>query len=157
MKATFFSHFAGGEDGNEIKPLVEQLRKGGITGMVIYNAEDDISGNQTSSSKKILDTSSGIRYYHESEKKCDIFLKNTIDCIDTAAGCYIISNLFLNDILKFILIEVSGDRAITAIKITAFMQPSVLQKLSNLTLELKKQKEDSKSDSIFNFLDGDYE
>jgi hypothetical protein len=100
MKATFFSHFAGGEDGNEIKPLVEQLRKGGITGMVIYNAEDDISANQTSSSKKILnDTSSGVRYYHESEKKSDIFLKNTIDCIDTAAGCCIISNLFLNNIL----------------------------------------------------------
>ena len=52
----------------------------------------------------------------------------------------------------------SGERAITAIKITAFMQPSVLQKLSNLAFEFKNQNDDSTSNNtIFNFLDGDYE
>ena len=90
MKATFFSHFAGGEDGNEIKPLVKQLRKSGITGMVIYNAEDDLSGNQSSSTNTSNDSPSGTQYYHESEKKNDIFVKNTIDCIDTAGGFHII-------------------------------------------------------------------
>ena len=89
MKASFFSHFAGGENANEIKPLVKQLSSAGITAMVIYNAEDDLSGNQTSSRKDtplLENTLNGTRYYHESEKKCDIFLRNTLDCIDTAAG-----------------------------------------------------------------------
>ena len=38
------------------------------------------------------------------------------------------------------------------------MQPSVLQKLSNLAFEFKNQNDDSTSNNtIFNFLDGDYE
>ncbi len=87
MRATFFGHFVGGVDGDEIKPLVKQLKHDGITGMVVYNAEEDLAGEKMVPEKNVRMGEE--MYYHENEAKSDVNMKNTIDCIDTAAGIFL--------------------------------------------------------------------
>ena len=93
---TFFSHFVGGTDGNEIKPLVKELKNAGITAMVIYNAEDDITGNKTEKKESISNKDDkSVLYFHENEKKCDMYVQDTLNCIDTASGIIDLFYLFI--------------------------------------------------------------
>ena len=49
----------------------------------------------------------------------------------------------------------SGEAAITAIKVTAFIHPEVLQKLSNLVYQVKDE-QIINSSLIFDFFNDDY-
>lgn len=99
MKGTFYGHFVGGADGIELKPIVEQLRNNGITGMVTYSAEEDLSGEKNVPKKDLTDNATNSKkeniYYNPCEPKCDINTKVTLDAINTAAGTTLFTRFFL--------------------------------------------------------------
>ena len=43
VNETFFKHFCAGQDRDEVKPLMDSLKKLGVGGILDYAAEEDVS------------------------------------------------------------------------------------------------------------------
>jgi hypothetical protein len=48
MRSTVYGHFVAGIDKNELKPIVERLRKHGVKLILDYSMESDIANNKQS-------------------------------------------------------------------------------------------------------------
>lgn len=44
VRQTFFKHFCAGESKEEVIPLMKRLGKFGVSGIMDYAAEEDVSG-----------------------------------------------------------------------------------------------------------------
>ena len=46
MKATFYGHFVGGENQEDLKPVVQRLKKFGVGAIFDYSVEEDLSQDE---------------------------------------------------------------------------------------------------------------
>jgi hypothetical protein len=119
IRSTLYGHFVAGTDQNELKPIVERLHKHGVKLILDYCMESDIASNTQFVIPKEnivyflfclfrekIDSNSNEKIYNEN-------LLKSIKNVQTAA-------------------ELCGSSAITAIKITAFISPDILQKLNQI-------------------------
>lgn len=86
MKNTFYGHFVAGENQNEIRKSVQNMKKYGVKSILDYSAEEDL---ESAKSKKAhcetkLDTSRVL--YEPEEIQCEKNFQVFMDCIDTVTG-----------------------------------------------------------------------
>ncbi|CAF3888602.1 unnamed protein product [Rotaria sp. Silwood2] len=121
MRSTLYGHFVAGTNKTELKPIVERLRKHSVKLILDYCMESDVaSNNQQKTNSSILNPSNNDMYNEN--------LLKSINNVQTAA-------------------ELCGSSAITAIKITAFVPPNILQKLN----QILEQEQPSTKLSILEF------
>lgn len=84
MKNTFYGHFVAGEDKDDIRPNVENMRKYGVKSILDYSAEEDLeSTDNTKQQAGIQLTNSKRPLYNPAEAQSEKNLKIFMDCIDT--------------------------------------------------------------------------
>mmetsp|Transcript_5093 Transcript_5093/g.14616 ORF Transcript_5093/g.14616 Transcript_5093/m.14616 type:complete len:636 (-) Transcript_5093:748-2655(-) len=112
VKRTFFLHFCGGEDQQDIKPTLHYLYKNGIGGILDYAAEDDVESEGGAHSRELENEAIIARTFdYESEAKCDAHLKTFMESIKAAAS--------------------AEGQGFAAVKVTALGQPKLLERVSN--------------------------
>lgn len=116
VRNTFFAHFCAGETSQTIRPRIEELRKGGVAGILDYAAEADITQMMTSPLTKpkthaYKEGEIACRVYsYESERQCDAHVETFLDCIHA-----------VKDVTP---------EGFAAIKITALGNPHLLERMS---------------------------
>ena len=113
LKATLFGHFCAGEDEERLGPVIAELRRNGIGGILDYAAESDADEESPSS-----EFNQPVREYaYESEAACDRHVEVFRSCIRSVAN-------------------VSPD-GFAAIKVTALGNPLLLERMSLAIVESK--------------------
>eukprot|EP00591_Stephanopyxis_turris_P010761 CAMPEP_0195519864 /NCGR_PEP_ID=MMETSP0794_2-20130614/15655_1 /TAXON_ID=515487 /ORGANISM="Stephanopyxis turris, Strain CCMP 815" /LENGTH=585 /DNA_ID=CAMNT_0040649095 /DNA_START=332 /DNA_END=2090 /DNA_ORIENTATION=+ len=152
LKQTFFSHFCAGENANDIRAVVQSLRSNGIENILDYAAESEhaeeekehdednwMTMKQRSMSIHESDTYSSSKgnnqpariYDYQSEAKCDEHLAVFLSCIRAVR-------------------DVSPDRGVAAVKVTALGNPLLLERMSTAICEARNlfQRFDTDNDGI---------
>ncbi|CAF0731868.1 unnamed protein product [Rotaria sp. Silwood1] len=106
IRSTLYGHFVAGTDKTELKPIVERLRKHRVKLILDYCMESDVTSHNQQKNNSSIWNPSNEDIYNEN-------LLKSIKNVQTAA-------------------ELCGSSAITAIKITAFVPPNILQKLNQI-------------------------
>lgn len=83
MKNTFYGHFVAGEDQNEIKANVENMRTYGVKAILDYSAEEDLEEAKNSQSGNLVNQINNRTIYEPSELQSEKNFKIFMDCIDT--------------------------------------------------------------------------
>jgi proline dehydrogenase len=113
LKATLFGHFCAGEDEKRLEPVIAELRRNGIGGILDYAAESDADEESPSA-----EFNQPVREYaYESEAACDRHVQVFRSCIRSVAN-------------------VSPD-GFAAIKVTALGNPLLLERMSLAIVESK--------------------
>lgn len=72
LRATFFGHFCGGEDGDSIQPTIRKLRANGVGSILDYAAESDVEAVPKARDLGVPRQSVSARTYdYEGESQCD--------------------------------------------------------------------------------------
>ncbi|CAB9505872.1 Proline dehydrogenase 1, mitochondrial [Seminavis robusta] len=133
LKASLFGHFCGGENEEQMRPVLKQLQSSGIGSILDYAAEDDGSGSASNESDSADTTTTPVvetvdqvfqdaipkarMYDYESEHQCDRHVETFKKCIRS------VKNL-----------DADG---FAAIKVTALGNPKLLEKMSRALREVK--------------------
>lgn len=116
LKATFFGHFCGGEDGESIKTVINKLHAEGIGAILDYAAEADVEDPRdldgVPQSKVTART-----YDYEGEAECDLNAEIALQSIRDAAG--------------------SSKDGFSAIKLTAMGKPDLLAHMSSILTDAR--------------------
>lgn len=113
LKDTFFGHFCGGEDAQDIQPTIAKLRESGIGAILDYAAEADVEQPRDLNGVAQTDIQARTYGYH-GEEECDANAKIALQSIYDAAG--------------------SKD-GFTAIKCTAMGKPELLMRMSTVLVD----------------------
>jgi len=134
MKNTFYGHFVAGEDKDDIRPNVENMRKYGVKSILDYSAEEDLeSTDNTKQQAGIQLTNSKRPLYNPAEAQSEKSLKIFMDCIDTVEN-------------------VTQGTGLAAIKITSLIRPALLLKFSTLIDQVEKHQVTADLFNIANLL-----
>ncbi|CAF3494106.1 unnamed protein product [Rotaria socialis] len=112
IRSTLYGHFVAGTNKAELKPIVDRLRKQNVKLILDYSMESDVPSNKQGKFE-----SSAL--HHSNENTYNDNMLKSIKNVQTAA-------------------ELFGSSAITAVKMTAFVSPDILQKLNRI-LEAEHQ------------------
>ena len=112
MKRTFYGQFVAGEDLSTIRPMVAQLRKNGVSCILDYAVEEDVSDNTpvvlelrkqddlnmlpedsnrdphfapSLSSARDIKRASARTFLYAHDSQCNENMKHFLSCIETAA------------------------------------------------------------------------
>lgn len=117
LRATFFGHFCGGENFEEIQPVIRELQAAGIGAILDYAAEEDVQCPRDLNGvpQKLVTART---YDYEDESTCD-------------------ANA---DIAKIAIISAGrsikeGESAFAAIKCTALGKPELLLRMSSIIVQ----------------------
>lgn len=121
MRSTLYGHFVAGTDKNDLKPIVERLHRHGVKIILDYSMEADIGNHQVSEKifKRIRKSVFPVFFssmFFSQKNNDDVYNENMMKSlrnVRTAA-------------------ELCGTSAITAMKVTAFVHPNILQKLNEI-------------------------
>ena len=125
MKQTFFGQFVGAEDIMSVKKVVEKLRDRGVNSILDYAAEDEVPFESAASK--------GLQarlYRYQNEDLCDQHLQQFLHSIDAAAQAQSTG--------------ANADGVVTAfaaIKLSALVDPQILEKMSDGSSLSKKEEE----------------
>lgn len=117
LKATLYGHFCAGEDERRLQPVIEELRRNGIGGILDYAAESDIEPTPQNLQPVPGFIQPARVYDYESEAACDHHVEIFRSCIRSVAN-------------------VSPD-GFAAIKVTALGNPKLLERMSIAITESK--------------------
>jgi len=117
LKATLYGHFCAGEDERRLQPVIEELRRNGIGGILDYAAESDIEPTPQNLQPVPGFIQPARVYDYESEAACDHHVEVFRSCIRSVAN-------------------VSPD-GFAAIKVTALGNPKLLERMSIAITESK--------------------
>ena len=81
LRRTFFGHFCAGEDQEDIRPCIKDLRKNGIGGILDYAAEADLESAPETIAVKYDGIDSARVFDYEGERVCDENEKIFLECI----------------------------------------------------------------------------
>lgn len=134
MKYSYFSHFCAGEDSDNMKPVIEQLRKENVGPILDYAAESEgSSGDDNDSGSMNTNAMEGIFtqppfnqparvYDYKSEKECDQHVEIFKSCIRAVRDVSSSSS--------------STSSGFAALKVTALGNPALLERMSNVITEV---------------------
>lgn len=72
LRATFFGHFCGGEDGESIQPTIRRLQDNGVGSILDYAAESDVDAVPAARDLGVPRQAVSARTYdYEGESQCD--------------------------------------------------------------------------------------
>ena len=74
MRATAYGQFVAGENIDELRPVMDQLRRKGIRSILDYAVEEDVGSKNISARE----------HFYENREKCEENKQKFIECIDTA-------------------------------------------------------------------------
>eukprot|EP01004_Peranema_trichophorum_P002504 NODE_1557_length_1906_cov_42.652832_g1318_i0.p1 GENE.NODE_1557_length_1906_cov_42.652832_g1318_i0~~NODE_1557_length_1906_cov_42.652832_g1318_i0.p1 ORF type:complete len:551 (-),score=111.42 NODE_1557_length_1906_cov_42.652832_g1318_i0:187-1839(-) len=122
VRHTFFDHFCAGENEKDLTPTLKRLQEVNIGAILDYAAEKDVPQEQAGATevqdrKGVVEVTGRIHDY-EGEDICDNNLKLTLDCIDTASR--------------------NPKDGIIACKLTGLGKPSLLLRVSNILLGVRR-------------------
>eukprot|EP00195_Chlamydomonas_chlamydogama_P012380 CAMPEP_0202907550 /NCGR_PEP_ID=MMETSP1392-20130828/43042_1 /ASSEMBLY_ACC=CAM_ASM_000868 /TAXON_ID=225041 /ORGANISM="Chlamydomonas chlamydogama, Strain SAG 11-48b" /LENGTH=585 /DNA_ID=CAMNT_0049596507 /DNA_START=23 /DNA_END=1777 /DNA_ORIENTATION=+ len=132
IKHTFFNHFCAGENTQEVSATIDKLRARGVSAILDYAAEDDLSGMEAPQKGASGSEAGGPRgasksaaqaqvvartYDYQSEVLCDRHVATFLNAIDTAA-----------------LLPKPG---FAAIKLTALGNPKLLERISSSIMTVR--------------------
>eukprot|EP01064_Diplonema_japonicum_P023502 TRINITY_DN3393_c0_g4_i1.p1 TRINITY_DN3393_c0_g4~~TRINITY_DN3393_c0_g4_i1.p1 ORF type:complete len:582 (+),score=116.27 TRINITY_DN3393_c0_g4_i1:55-1800(+) len=135
VKRTFFKHFCGGENIDEIQPTLEKLSDVGVGAILDYAAENDVPQDERTNQKQTAsiermdgvlvsrqreDVTSARIYDYHSEKECDENLNTILECIEHASR------------------NKSDGKAFCAVKLTALCKPALLERMSALLMATRR-------------------
>lgn len=86
MKNTFYGHFVAGENQNEIRKNVENMKKYGVKSILDYSAEEDLESGKSKKVHCETTLNTGRVLYEPNEHQCEKNLQVFMDCIDTVTG-----------------------------------------------------------------------
>lgn len=149
MKSSFYGQFVGGEDYEDIKPIVKRMRKYGVKSILDYSVEKDIEESEAvekvkeslaevvrepdvrsvaatkkfRTSLEFADRSREVvaarTYFYESEYQCDKNMETFLKCID-----YVSSS--------------TEKEGFAAIKVTALGRPQLLLQMSDFLVQMQR-------------------
>jgi proline dehydrogenase len=116
LKKTLFGHFCAGEDEDQIKPVLMDLKCHGVGGILDYAAESDSLPEKEG--KPNLSTNKPVTYDASSEDLYDQHLNIFLSCISSVRN-------------------VAPD-GFAAVKVTALGNPKLLERMSTAIVEAKR-------------------
>ena len=118
VKPTFFDQFCGGEREADLKPLLQNLYKRGVGGILDYAAEMDISQGPNVQKEVVYNNESVARIYdYESEEACEANKETFLTAVQTVCN--------------------TTPRGFAAIKVTALGNPLLLKRAASALTEVK--------------------
>lgn len=117
LRLSFFGHFCGGENANDIVPKVSELQKSGIGSILDFAAEADVEDPRDLNGVPQSQVSART-YDYEGEKECDDNAQVAMQAIRDAAS--------------------STNGGFTAIKLTAMGKPDLLARMSSILVESQR-------------------
>ncbi|GBG24301.1 Proline dehydrogenase 1, mitochondrial [Hondaea fermentalgiana] len=120
VRHTFFKQFCAAEDEAGLIPLMKRLEKGGVSGILDYAVEADLTTHREERENEVK-----VRVYeYEGELACDHATEVFESCIRTAAT----------------VSQQKGTRSrpFAAIKVTALGNPKLLKRMSEMIVETRR-------------------
>lgn len=124
LKKTYFAHFCAGEDEKEIMPVIYDYERHGIGSILDYAAEADIQEDPIKLIEGLTEDEMQIRvrtYTYKNELLCDERALTFDKCLRSAN-----------------VVKGSSSNGFVAVKITALTDPEILEKMSQVVVEIRK-------------------